>query len=221
MLSGVGRVRILDVGCGAGLFFDALQQFGHVEGIESDRSAVETSGRWRSRIVTGELDESYEARAPFDLVLLLDVLEHSHDPDLMLRRAGEILTPGGRVLVTVPAFNWLWTAHDDMNHHVRRYTARDIRMAIQRAGLVTAETRYLFQSLVVPKLLVRAREALTSRPARVPGIPPAALNRAVQMWFRAEYPLAGWLPFGGSLLAIATREPVGVQAGVPNSPTVG
>jgi 2-polyprenyl-3-methyl-5-hydroxy-6-metoxy-1,4-benzoquinol methylase len=208
VLSGASPARILDVGCGAALFFDALEQSGHVEGIESDRTAVEGSGKWRSRIVVGELDDSYRPEAPFDLILLLDILEHVHDPDRLLRRAAEILTPSGRILITAPAFQWLWTAHDDLNHHVRRYTAHEMRSAIRRAGLVAVETGYMFQSLVVPKLLVRAREALTSRAPRVPGIPPPLLNSAVQAWFRAEYSLAGWLPFGGSLLAIAARSPL-------------
>jgi 2-polyprenyl-3-methyl-5-hydroxy-6-metoxy-1,4-benzoquinol methylase len=203
ILAGVGRARILDVGCGAALFFDALQQFGHIEGIESDRTAVERSGKWRSRVVVGELGDRDAATIPFDLILMLDVLEHVHDPDELLRRAARILTSSGRILVTVPAFDWLWTAHDDINHHVTRYTANQLRAAFQRAGLVTVEAGYMFQSLVVPKLLVRAKEALTSRPARVPRIPPRVLNQAVQAWFRAEYALAGWLPFGGSLLAVA------------------
>jgi SAM-dependent methyltransferase len=202
-LPGSRDARILDVGCGAALFFSALQQFGHVEGIESDPAAVERSGQWRSRIVVGELDDSYHPSAPFDLILMLDVLEHMRCPDRLLHRAAAILTPHGRILVTVPAFKWLWTAHDDLNHHVTRYTAHEIRTAIQRAGLVTVETGYMFQSLVVPKLLVRARETLRSGSARVPGIPPPVLNSAARAWFRAEYSLAGWLPFGSSVLAIA------------------
>ncbi len=209
-LAASGDTRILDVGCGAALFFGALQQFGHVEGIESDRSAVEQSGRWRSQIVVGELDESYQPPAPFDLILILDVLEHTRSPDRLLRRAAGILTPNGRILVTVPAFNWLWTAHDDLNHHVTRYTAHEIRAAIQRAGLLTLETGYMFQSLIVPKLLVRARETWLAGSARVPGIPPPFLNNAVRAWFRAEYSVAGWLPCGSSLLAIAA--PAGKQA---------
>src|SRR5712692_6990265 len=92
---GAGCARILDVGCGAGLFFDALQQFGWVEGIESDRAAAERSGKWRSHILIGELDDSYEPQAPFNLVLMLDVLEHIADPEPLLRRAAGILTPGG------------------------------------------------------------------------------------------------------------------------------
>ena len=204
-LSRAGTARILDVGCGAALFFDALQQFGHVEGIESDRAAVEHSGKWKERIVVGELDDAYQPAARFDLILMLDVLEHVHRPDPLLRRAGELLTADGWILLTTPAFNWLWTTHDDINHHVTRYTAGNMRKALRRAGLVTVECNYMFQSLVVPKLLVRAREALTSAAPRVPTIPPPIVNRAVQEWFRLEYAVAGWLPFGSSLLTIARR----------------
>jgi hypothetical protein len=139
------------------------------------------------------------------LILLLDVLEHVRAPEELLRRAGGLLTTNGRILVTTPAFNWLWTTHDDLNHHVMRYTAGGMRNTVQRAGLITTESRYLFQSLVVPKLLVRVREALTSASPQVPSIPPPPLNRAIQTWFRREYALAGWLPFGGSLLTIARR----------------
>src|SRR5206468_10036883 len=156
VLGGVPSARILDVGCGAALFFDALEPFGHVEGIESDRTAVEGSGKWGSRIAIGNLDGAYKPAAPFDLILMLDVLEHIQDTDQLLRRAAEILTPGGRILVTVPAFKSLWTAHDDMNHHVTRYTAAELRATLTRAGLRVIQTRYLLPWLVLPKLLVRA-----------------------------------------------------------------
>lgn len=196
--------KILDVGCGAGLFFDALEKFGHVEGIESDRRAIEQSGRWRSRIHMGEID-SYRPEYAFDLILFLDVLEHVQRPDHVLRRAADLLTPTGRILATVPAFNWLWTSHDDLNHHQKRYSAMQIRRLMNEAGLRTVETSYLFQSLIVPKLLIRAREALVSSATRLPQVPASRLNAALQAWCRWEYAIAGWLPFGSSVMAVAHR----------------
>ena len=207
LLRGVPDPRILDVGCGAALFFDALQALGHVEGVESDRDAVERSGRWRDRIVVGDLDDAFVPPSPFDLILMLDVLEHISKPEDVLIRAGQILRPHGRILITVPAFTWLWTAHDEMNHHVTRYSAAAMRDVIASSGLVTLEAGYLFQSLVVPKLLVRAKEAVLSRGPRVPDIPPPPINAIIQAWFRAEHAVAGWLPFGGSMLAIAALAP--------------
>jgi 2-polyprenyl-3-methyl-5-hydroxy-6-metoxy-1,4-benzoquinol methylase len=205
VLDGVREAGILDVGCGAGLFFDALEPFGLVEGVESDRAAVEASGRWRSRIALGNLDSAYELAAPFDLILMLDVLEHIHDTDQLLRRAGELLTPNGRILVTVPAFKSMWTTHDEMNHHVTRYSSGELRATLARAGLRVIETQYLFQSLVLPKLLVRASEALTMRRPRMPRLAPPLINKVLCAWFCAECELAGGLPWGGSVPAVAAR----------------
>jgi 2-polyprenyl-3-methyl-5-hydroxy-6-metoxy-1,4-benzoquinol methylase len=194
--------RILDVGCGAGLFFDALEQFGHVEGIESDPIAVEQSGQWRSRIHLGDLD-TFKANEPFDIILALDVIEHMDEPDVLLRHAGELLAPGGRILVTTPAFEWLWTSHDRLNHHRKRYTAPEMRSLVRKAGLYPIDTQYLFQSLIVPKMLMRTAEALFPAAPSVPSIPPDAVNRALEIWFRAENGLVGWLPFGSSVMTVA------------------
>lgn len=194
--------RILDVGCGAGLFFDALEQFGHVEGIESDPIAVEQSGRWRGRIHPGNLD-TFKADEPFDIILALDVVEHMNKPDVMLRHAAGLLAPSGRIVMTTPAFEWLWTSHDRLNHHVKRYTAAEMRQLVRKAGLHPIDTQYLFQSLVVPKMLVRTAEALRPATPSVPSVPPDVLNRALQIWFRTENAVVGWLPFGSSVLTVA------------------
>lgn len=204
LVAGMDDARILDVGCGAGLFFDALQHLGHVEGVESDLTAVERSGPWRSRIHAGVLTEGGDL---FDVILLLDVLEHVHHPEALLRTAARRLTARGRIVVTVPAFDVLWTSHDDLNQHVRRYSARALRATIAQADLITLTSRYMFQSLVVPKLLVRAIEAITRGEPRVPPIPPRAINTAIETWYRVENALVGWLPFGGSVLAIAAASP--------------
>jgi 2-polyprenyl-3-methyl-5-hydroxy-6-metoxy-1,4-benzoquinol methylase len=204
ILKGRSGARILDIGCGAGLFFDALEPYGHVEGIESDPVAVEQSGRWRERIHWGEMD-TFVSNGPFDLVLLLDVLEHVKHPDALLRRAAGLLAPQGQLLVTVPAFDALWTSHDELNGHVKRYAAGEVRRLMKSVDLDVTETRYLFQSLTVPKLLVRAKETIIPSAAAVPRVPPTPLNAALTTWFRCEHAIAGWLPFGSSVIAVARR----------------
>ena len=206
LLEGRDDARILDVGCGAGLFFDALSRYGHVEGIESDTASVERSGRWRDRIHSGQLDDSFAPPVPFDLALALDVIEHVPEPVRLLSNARRILKPDGHILVTVPAFELLWTAHDDLNHHLRRYSSSLLCATVAQAGLALVESRFLFPSLFVPKLLVRAAEAFTARPGGVPRIPDARVNTALTTWFRAENAVTGWLPFGTSLLAVAAPE---------------
>jgi 2-polyprenyl-3-methyl-5-hydroxy-6-metoxy-1,4-benzoquinol methylase len=199
--------RILDVGCGGGLFFGELQEFGDVSGIEADPASVGQDNQWAHRIVCGELDESYIPPAPFDLILMLDVLEHVANVGKILANVGRILAVDGRVVVTVPAFEWLWTSHDDMNHHVKRYTADDLRSTLQASGLAVFETRYLFQSLVFPKLAVRLSESTGLRRPDVPSIPGATISAALQSWFWAEYRWLGRLPFGTSVLAVAGLPP--------------
>jgi SAM-dependent methyltransferase len=198
----VPHARILDIGCGAGLFFDALEQFGYVEGIESDPIALEQSGRWRTRIHPGELETFAPDRA-FDLILALDVVEHVRSPETLLRQAARFLARDGRILITTPAFNWLWTSHDRLNHHVKRYTAAEMRALVRKAGLEPVHTRYLFQSLVIPKFLVRVREAMRPAAPSVPRVPPLVVNHVLQAWSRSENALAWWLPFGSSVMAVA------------------
>ena len=199
----IPNARILDIGCGAGVFFDALEPFGHVEGVESDRASVERSGRWRSRIHVGEL-ASFKAERPFDVILALDVVEHLRDPNVLLRQAASLLAPGGRIVITTPAFGWLWTSHDRLNLHVKRYTAGELEDLVRSVGLIPVSTQYLFQSLIVPKLLVRAMEALRNSPPSVPHVPAPVFNRALEKWFRAENAIAGFLPFGSSVMTVAS-----------------
>jgi 2-polyprenyl-3-methyl-5-hydroxy-6-metoxy-1,4-benzoquinol methylase len=203
LLGGRAHARILDVGCGAGLFFGALARFGDVEGIETDEESVSRSGPWRPRITVGELDERFRPEAPYDLITMLDVIEHVDDPGVMLRRAGELLAVDGNVLITVPAFNWLWTAHDVLNDHRTRFTRTELQKRITEAGLHVSESQYLFQSLIVPKLAARVREYVAGGGLAVPEVPSGLLNHALQSWFRVEHLLFGWVPFGTSVLAVA------------------
>ncbi len=209
VLAGSRDARILDIGCGAGLFFDTLAAFGHVEGIESDPMAVAQSERWRGRIHLGEL-ATFRSDGGYDLILMLDVLEHTQQPELLLRQSVGLLVPGGAMVITVPAFDWLWTSHDDLNHHVKRYTAAEMARLVRAAGLDILEQRYLFQSLILPKLYVRAIEALSASSAAIPRIPPRLLNLGLAAWFRCEHAIAGWLPFGTSVMVISRRaKPMG------------
>ena len=192
---------ILDIGCGDGLFFDQLKRFGEVWGVEFDPSIVSRHGPHRTRIATVPFDESYRPGRRFRLILMLDVLEHLADPVDALRLAGRLLEPGGALLITVPAFRFLWTSHDDINQHRDRYTAARLRERAREANLEVASSRYLFPSLVIGKLAVRLLEQV-----RGPGaarVPPAGLNEFLRRFAVAEERVLGpaRIPFGTSLLA--------------------
>src|SRR5439155_2500608 len=160
------RVRwgtILDVGCGDGLFFDRAAQFGEVEGVEPDASLVSPESPYRARIHIGPFDESFEPRKRYSLVLMLDVLEHLADPAAALRHAASLLAPDGILLVTVPAFNLVWTNHDELNRHLTRYTRATLRRLADAVGLRVTHMWYFFHSLFLAKLAVRLWEAVLPR----------------------------------------------------------
>src|SRR4029077_1835982 len=106
--------------------------------------------------------------------------------------------------ITVPAFPALWTAHDDLNRHVVRYTRRTFARTAERAGLRIEGTRYLFQWLILPKLLVRAKERAFGARPHPPSVPPRWVNETLRGLTRLESATYGRLPlpFGSSLLVV-------------------
>jgi SAM-dependent methyltransferase len=209
-----GWHTILDVGCGDGLFFDQLRRFGEPWGVEVDASLVPADSPHRPRIHIGGFDASFHPPGPIGLVLLLDVLEHLHRPVEALRHVLGLLAPHGSVLITVPAFQGLWTGHDDLNQHVARYTRASLERVVREAGLMPVSSRYLFHWLFPAKLGVRALEALSlSRPAPA-AVPPSAINRMLYYWCRAEERGLSWahLPFGTSVLAWCAKPAAPLRA---------
>lgn len=198
--------RILDIGCGDGLFFDELARYGKVWGLEPD-SAIVSNGPRRSRIHVGLLDETFRPESPFDWILALDVLEHVEDARAFLDRTEALLAKGGRFWLTVPAFPFLWTRHDELNHHFRRYTKRSLEEALAEAGLEPVEMHYFFHWLAPLKLAVRLKESVVSGPAEVETVPPRQLNRLARKASVLEQRLFSRLrlPFGSSLFALCRR----------------
>jgi SAM-dependent methyltransferase len=198
----VGWGRILDIGCGDGLFFDELAHLGEVEGVEPDVRLLDPAGPWRHAIHAVPFDERFNPPHRYDLILLLDVLEHLREPEIALTHAIRLLAPRGTVLVTVPAHQWIWTRHDEINRHVRRYDRRSFRALAAASGLEVTRERYLFQWLVLAKLLVRGIEFLVPGTPGVPGIPPAPLNTLIEAVTRVEQAITARvpMPFGSSLL---------------------
>ena len=202
-----GNARILDVGCGDGLFFDQLREFGDVHGVEPDVSLVTKDGPHTARVHVGPFDASYTPAEPFDVVLMLDVLEHLEDAPAALHHVTRLMHSGGRLVVTVPAFTGLWTGHDDINRHFARYTKRTFAALLQGEPLRLDDWRYFSHWTAAGKWIVHWRERLLPvdpTPARVPN---PLVNRTLYALSRTEETLVGRLriPFGSSLLAVLTR----------------
>ena len=202
--------RVLDVGCGDGLLFDGLAAFGTVCGVEPDPATLDPAGPHRAAIHVGRLGDASAPPGPFALVTALDVLEHVDDDAGLAAQIFARLEPGGTFVATVPAFRTLWTAHDDLNRHVRRYTRASLRRTLAAVGFAVERPRYLFHWVAAAKLGVRAREAAFGAKPETPTVPPrlvnAALDRASGWELRGGRGLG--LPFGSSVIAVARKPDV-------------
>ncbi len=201
--------RVLDVGCGDALFFPKLREFGDVRGIEIDTSLLTPAGPDRARIHTQPLgDPAYADWAgAFDLITALDVVEHIEQDAWAVAEMVKMLKPGGRLLMTVPAFMSLWDHHDEINHHYRRYTAPQFA-ALLRPPARLVSVRYLFHSLYIPKWLVARRNRAATQKSEQFNIPAAPVNTLATLWCDLEERLLRPLrvPRGTSVLALAVRE---------------
>jgi 2-polyprenyl-3-methyl-5-hydroxy-6-metoxy-1,4-benzoquinol methylase len=199
---------ILDVGCGDGLFFPRLRQFGSVEGIEPSLRMTNASNADGNHIYTCSFDENFRPPHKYSLILMLDVLEHLQDPIRALRHACELLEPNGTLLITVPAFMTLWTQHDILNQHFTRYTKSRLCQLAEKAGLRIIEARYFFHWLYAAKFMVHVFEDAFHPEAKLPQIPRSGINRLLYTISRAEQKTFGKLPIpiGSSLMAVVERQ---------------
>jgi len=200
---------VLDAGCGSGRNMVELARLGAVTGIELSRTSVSLArARLLGEVVEGSvLDMPFDSDS-FDLAASLDVIEHL-DVDLdALRELRRVVAPGGFLLVTVPAYEWLWSGHDEINHHHRRYTRRSLQRVAEQAGWQQMRTTY-FNSLLLPVAIVlRALDRLSTKTTESSldlWVPPEPLNWLLERPLALEAAMigrGGRIPAGLSLLSV-------------------
>lgn len=207
-----GNAKILEIGCGTGGNLDMLAAFGKVSAFDMQGSA-----RIMAIQKTGGVHDIRAGHCPdnipfqherFDLICLFDVLEHIEQDSETLTAIRSILADSGRVLLTIPAYAWLYGIHDRFLHHHRRYSSKEIRQKVRVGGFRLVRLSH-FNTLLFPlAVLVRIKERLLgSTVAAGNHVPPAPINRLFQKIFTAE---RRWLkhfdlPFGISLMVVLEK----------------
>jgi SAM-dependent methyltransferase len=207
------RASILDAGCGSGRTLDELRRYGEVRGMELNPVGVAAARARGHHVEEGRVEAIPYEDASFDLVTCLDVIEHTDDDVASLRELRRVARPGGKLVVTVPAHPRLWSSHDEVNGHRRRYTRRSLRGAAEAAGWrVERETGFNVAYLAPAALvrLARRRPAPSSEAGSELELTPLALDPALELPLRLEAALVRRglnLPPGLSLLGVFALVP--------------
>jgi SAM-dependent methyltransferase len=201
---------VLDVGCGSGGNLRLLADWGRVVGVDPWPPALHMCPPGAGALVQGWGQELPFADETFGLVAMLDVIEHVVDDMGLLREARRVCRPGGMLLVFTSAFRLLWSAHDEANRHVRRYTAGELRAKAERAGLrvcrLSYQCAFVFPLAAAIRLLQRLLPP--QREVRVDMWPvPDPINAALAWLLSLEGKWIPWLsfPFGVGLVAVLER----------------
>ncbi|HUP66891.1 MAG TPA: class I SAM-dependent methyltransferase [Sphingomicrobium sp.] len=202
------RARLLEIGCGTGHNLAMLGRFGRVDALElDDESRAMAEQRLGRGVMRAPLPEIADVPdASYHLIGAFDVIEHIDDDRAAIASIARKLKRGGKLVMTVPAHQWMWSPHDVVNHHQRRYSKRALRALIDQSPLKLDRIGY-FNSLLFPVAVVeRMASKLRGNDDAELKLPAAPLNSALEKVFEAERHLVGRVPLppGLSLFAVAS-----------------
>lgn len=207
------NIKILEIGCGTGEVLNLLSQFGDAHGIDISPKAVEyCKNRGIEQVTMGDINNMDLSNHlnTFDFVLVLDVLEHIQDDVETLKRINTLLKPGGILLVTVPAYKFLWSNHDEALHHKRRYHSLELRTKLADTGFEIKKLSHYVATLFPPIAVVRFASNFIRRKAYAESTyvhVPDTLNNLFTKILEIESILINkmYLPFGTTLVAVAHK----------------
>jgi SAM-dependent methyltransferase len=215
----VKRPTILDVGCGTGINHSILSALGDAFSSDFSDEAVRFSkARGVDLLVRSRVESLPFATSSFDIITALDVLEHIDDDMAALAELRRITRDKGTLVITVPAYGFLWSEHDEALHHRRRYSASELRNKLTRAGFDVERVTYFITTLFFPILLVRFlssffKKSVEAKTSHI--ILPGWINSLLIRILDLERFLLRWInfPVGVSLVCLARKaDRVGDQA---------
>ena len=202
---------ILDIGCGTGLNNELLSEFGQVWGTDRSEHALNFSRkRGIENLVLSNAEDLQFADESFNLVTALDVLEHVDDDLQALSEIWRVTKADGLFVITVPAYGFLWSEHDEALHHRRRYTAHELRNKLTNAGFEVDRSTYFISLLFFPILFMRIAQNLgkkSLRPKTSHVVLPKWMNSLLIKILDLERLYLKWsnLPFGVSIVCTARK----------------
>ncbi len=201
-------LKILDVGCGTGANLQMLSKFGNAEGVDVSEQAIRFCREKGLKVRFGLAEELPFSDESFDIVTALDVIEHLDDDIRGLREMHRVLKAGGRMLIFVPAFMWLWGVQDEVSNHRIRYTRSQIVERVQMAGFQIERATYANITFLLPIFLGRILMRIFKiKPNSENNINISTLNGIFGKLFGAE---RFWLkfadiPVGVSIIVVARK----------------
>lgn len=200
--------KILDIGCGTGRNLEEFNKLGPSWGIDNHKEAVKYCKlRGLKSVKLGRSEKSGFKSLAFDIVTLLDVLEHVTEKATLLE-IRRILRLEGLLIVSVPAYQWLWSKWDHILHHKRRYTKNSLRSKLEQNGFKVIYISYVYSYLVIPALLVRTIKSFFHQDNYSSdfNLSNKLLNSFLLFLFRVERVLSGSnTPFGTSIVCVAKK----------------
>jgi len=201
--------RVLDAGCGTGGFLATLRACRpdlQLAGIEwAELAAHRARAKSQAQIVRGSIELLPFADEAFDAAVSADVLCHAAvDPAIALRELHRVLRGGGKLILNLPAYAWLASAHDRQVHNARRFTARATATLLAQAGFVRIKARY-WNSLLLPLMVVQRKILARGDAASDVAVFPPWLDAMLHGMTEIERSLPVSLPAGGSVLATAEK----------------
>jgi SAM-dependent methyltransferase len=210
---GFKRPTILDVGCGTGMNSRVLAKHGDTISTDASEEALGFSkGRGIDGLVRSHIELLPFAASTFDVITALDVLEHINDDLRALDELLRVTRDGGVLVITVPAYGFLWSEHDEALHHRRRYAASELRNKLTNAGFEVERISYYITFLFFPILLMRFVQSVFKRSIHAKTshvILPKWLNSLLIAILGFERVLLRWMnfPFGVSIVCLARKRP--------------
>ncbi|HEY5815308.1 MAG TPA: class I SAM-dependent methyltransferase [Solirubrobacterales bacterium] len=200
------RPRILDAGCGTGGNLERYSRMGDATGVDPSPDAVRfCHERGFGSVREAVLESLPFAGESFDLIAATDVIEHIAAEEQALRELRRVAAPDGVLLLTVPAYMWMWTEEDENLHHKRRYTRSRLRQAVELAGWQPQVVTYFNTILLPPIALARRLQRRSSNGKK------ADLERTPAS---LDGPLSLPMRFEARLIRAGATLPAGVSVGI-------